>query len=185
MIIIVEGPDGSGKDTFIENLVKLTGMKHVRGSSFEISQRGPEGMFKKWKKMLMEEDDIIINRFCYSNLVYGPMYGYPTITHEQATELNELINDRAVVYYIDADTDIIVDRIERRGDDDIKPEEIKDLQASYDHMWKLMKPRMLVTIDSSDNSLLDISSHVYERVLAYNYVLDKMVRTNSKLQKGD
>ena len=185
MIIIVEGVDASGKDTFIENLVKLTGMKHVRGSSFEISQRGPEGMFKKWKKMLMEEDDIIINRFCYSNLVYGPMFGYPTITREQAKEINELVNDRAIVYYINADTDIIMDRISKRGDDDITPEDIEGLQASYKHMWKLMKPKMLVEIDSSDDSLIDIKSDVYGRVLAYNYVLDEIVRANLKVQKGD
>lgn len=188
MIIIVEGPDGSGKDTFIENLVKLTGVRHVRGSSFEISQGGPDKMYEKWMNMLLEEDDIIINRFCYSNLVYGPMYGYPTITKEQAREINELVNDRAIVYYIDADTDIIVDRIKKRGDDDIKPEEIKDLQASYEHMWKIMKPKMLVKIDSSDDSLLDISSSVYERVLAYSYILDKIVTENIKTQnkkKGD
>lgn len=188
MIIIVEGPDGSGKDTFIENLVKLTGMKHVRGSSFEISQGGPDKMYEKWMNMLLEEDDIIINRFCYSNLVYGPMYGYPTITKEQARKINKLVNERAIVYHIDANTDIIMERIKKRGDDDISPDEIKDLQASYNHMWDLMKPRMLVKIDSSDDNLLDMKSDVYSRVLEYNYVLDEIVNENMRtqnIQKGD
>lgn len=183
MIIIVEGVDASGKDTFIENIVKLTGMKHIRGSSFEIAQDGPDKMFEEWKRILLEEDNIIINRFCYSNLVYGPMYGYPTISHEQATELNELVDERAIVYYINADTDVIIDRINRRGDDDIGAGDIKDLQASYKIMWNLMKPKRLVRIDSSDDSLLDIDSSIYERVLAYNYVLDNIIRVNLNARK--
>lgn len=178
MIIIVEGPDGAGKDTFINNLAKLTGVKKIRGSSFEISQMGSEGMLDKWKEMLLCGENIIINRFFYSNAVYGPMFGYPTISPEQFIELNDLVNERAIVYYINADTDILIGRINARGDDDISTEDIKDIQSSYDHMWGLARPDRLIRIDSSDDSLLNMDSRLYERVLDYSYNLDKIIKKN-------
>lgn len=184
MKIIVEGVDASGKDTFIDNLVKLTGVDKVRGSSFEISKLGPEGMFEKWKEMLLSDEDMIVNRFFYSNAVYGPMFDYPTITPEQFIELNKLVDERAIIYYIDADTDILIERIKARGDEDISPDDIRDLQSSYNHMWGLAKPNRLITIDSSDNSLLDIDSRIYGRVLDYSYSLDKIIKKNlSKSEK--
>lgn len=166
MIIIVEGPDGSGKDTFINNLSKLTGFKHIRGSSFEISKSGSDGMYEKWVRMLLEEDDVIINRFLFSNLVYGPMYGYPTITFEKAYELLMDINKRAIVFYINADRDIIMNRIKNRGDDDIDPEDIEGIQIRYEELWKKAEPENFIKIDSSDDSLLDIDSDVYKNVIS-------------------
>lgn len=166
MIIIVEGPDGSGKDTFINNLEKLTDMRHVRGSSFEISQSGSKEMYRKWKDMLLKDNNIIINRFIYSNLVYGPMYNFPTITKNLADKIQEIVNERAVVVYINTDTDIIVDRIKSRGDEDIHSRDIKSIQLGYSELWSKYKPINFVEIDSGSNELLDINSETYKNLIS-------------------
>lgn len=180
MIIIVEGVDASGKDTFIDNLVKLTGVKKVRGSSFEISEKGPDAIVEHCKKILNSEEDLIVNRFFYSNGVYGPLYDYPTISVEQFMELHELVNERAILYYIDADTDKIVERINSRGDDMISASEIAEIKANYELMWDLSKPERLIRVDSTDDSLIDIDSPIYGRVVAYNTTLDLMIKEHEE-----
>lgn len=181
MIIIVEGVDASGKDTFIDNLVKLTGFKKIRGSSFELAQRGPDDMYNHWKTILDSKEDLIVNRFFYSNSVYGPMYDYPTLSIEQFKELHKLVNENAILYFINADTDVLMERINERGDNMVDMEDVKDLQAGYELMWSLAKPDRLIRIDSTDNSLIDIDSRLYQRVVQYNANLDEMIQKQKEL----
>lgn len=168
MIIIVEGVDASGKDTLINNLAKLTDMDVIRGSSFEMSAKGADAMFEGMKGILLDENDIILNRSFYSNAVYGPMYGYPTMTDAQFDELNKIVEEVAIIYYLTADTKIIVDRLTARGDKDIRAEDVEDIQAGYKHMWNRFKPSSLVTIDVSNIDLLSIDSDIYGKILEHN-----------------
>lgn len=165
MNIIVEGVDGVGKDSFINNLSSLTGREIIRGSSFEISEGGADAMFEKSKKILTEHDHAIINRFFYSNVVYGGLYNYPRMTKKQYHKLNEMVSETSVVYYLVADTDVIMKRIRKRGDDMINPEDIKKIQECYLEMWEEYHPKTLVVIDCNDDSLLDINSQIYSSVL--------------------
>lgn len=172
MNIIVEGVDGVGKDTFINNLSSLTGREVIRGSSFEISEGGAQEMFKKSKNILTEKDDAIINRFFYSNIVYGSIFNYPMMTKKQYKELNELVSRNAIVYYLTAETDVVMSRIEKRGDDMITKDDIKNIQDCYLEMWKDFTPKTLVVIDCNDDSLLDIKSAIYTSVLQNDLELD-------------
>lgn len=174
MIIIVEGSDAVGKDSMINNLSKLTNMEVVRGSSFEKSEEGADKMFEESKKLLLEEKDLILNRSFYSNAVYGPMYDYPTMTDEQFNELNRIVEEVGYIYYLTADTEVIMDRLNARGDKDIKAEDIKDIQAGYKHMWNRFKPSSLVTIDVTHIDLLDIDSDIYGKILENNRKHNKM-----------
>lgn len=174
MNIIVEGVDGVGKDSFIERLAELTDKKVMRGSSFEISQLGPEKMYEKLKEMIVSNDDLIINRFFYSNVVYGELYDYPMLSHEQYTELNDLVCDDAIVYYLVADTEIIKKRINNRGDDMVKPEEIQTIKDAYVEMWEKYTPRTIITIDTNDSCILDKNSHIYKSVLVNDLKLEEL-----------
>lgn len=174
MNIIVEGVDASGKDTFINNLAELTDKKVARGSSFEISELGPEEMYERLKEMIVSNDDLIINRFFYSNAVYGPLYDYPMLSHEQYLELNDLVCDSAIVYYLVADTKIIKNRIDNRGDDMVKPEEIQGIKDAYVEMWKKYTPKTLIVINTNDNSILDKNSDVYKKVLSNDLKLEAL-----------
>ena len=184
MIIIIEGADATGKDSMINNLSKLTNMEVVRGSSFEMSEKGADKMFEEAKKLLLEEKDLILNRSFYSNAVYGPMYKYPTMTDEQFNELNRIVEEVGVVYYLTADTGVIMDRLNARGDEDIKAEDIKDIQAGYKHMWNRFKPSSLVTIDVTHIDLLDIDSDIYGKILENNRKHNKMKKEEFKSRKN-
>ena len=183
MIIIVEGVDASGKDTLIRNLSKLTNMEVVRGSSFEMSEKGVDKMFEESKKLLLEEKDLILSRSFYSNAVYGPMYDYPTMSDEQFNELNRIVEEVGCVYYLTADTKVIMDRINERGDKDIKAEDIKDIQAGYKHMWNRFKPSSLITIDVTHIDLLNIDSAIYGKILENNRKHNKMKEEELKSRK--
>ena len=174
MNIIVEGVDGVGKDSFIERLAELTDKKVMRGSSFEISELGPEKMYEKLKEMITSNDDLIINRFFYSNAVYGPLYDYPMLSHEQYVELNDLVCDDAIVYYLVANTEIIKERINNRGDDKVKPEEIQGIKDAYTEMWKKYTPRTLIVINTNDNCILDKNSDIYKKVLSNDLKLEAL-----------
>ena len=183
MIIIVEGSDAVGKDTLINNLSKLTNMEVVRGSSFEMSEEGTDKMFEEARKLLLEGKDLILNRSFYSNAVYGPMYNYPTMSDEQFNELNRIVEEVGCIYYLTADTEVIMDRLNARGDKDIKAEDIKDIQAGYKHMWNRFKPSSLVTIDVTHIDLLDIDSGIYEKILENNRKHNKMKEEELRSRK--
>lgn len=183
MIIIVEGADAVGKDTLIRNLQKLTNIDVARGSSFEMSIGGADKMFEESKELLLKEEDLILNRSFYSNAVYGPMYGYPTMTDEQLSELNKIVEDVGCIYYLKADTDVVIDRLKSRGDEDIKPEEVKDIQAGYKHMWNRFNPSSLVTIDVTNIDLLDIESDIYTKILENNRKHNKMKKEEKEINE--
>ena len=183
MIIIVEGSDAVGKDSMINNLSKLTNMKVVRGSSFEMSEKGVDRMFEESKRLLLEEKDIILNRSFYSNAVYGPMYDYPTMSDKQFNELSRIVEEVGVVYYLTADTEVIMNRLNTRGDEDVKAEDIKDIQAGYKHMWNRFKPSSLVTIDVTHIDLLNIDSDIYGKILENNQKHNKMKEEELKSRK--
>ena len=184
MIIIVEGADATGKDSMINNLSKLTNIEVVRGSSFEISEKGADKMFEESKKLLLEEKDIILNRSFYSNAVYGPMYNYPTMSDEQFNELNRIVEEVGVVYYLTADTEVIMNRLNTRGDEDVKAEDIKDIQAGYKHMWNRFKPSSLVTLDVTHSDLLNIDSGIYGEILKNNLEHNKMKEEELRSRKS-
>lgn len=168
MNIIFEGSDGVGKSTLINNLVKLTGKPVIKGSSFEISEGGAEAMFEWSKAVLLNNKDVIIDRFFYSNMVYGKMYDYPTMTPEQYEELNSIVNETAVVYYLTADTEVLIERIMRRGDEHIQPEDIEKIQNVYEEIWRVCKPKNLVEIDTTNNQILDIKCEIYQTIIKHD-----------------
>lgn len=164
MKIIVEGCDGVGKDTFINNLSEILGIDSVRGSSFEISNGGADSMFKKSKDILDIEGNIIINRFFYSNLVYGDLYDYPMMRDEQYEQLNKMVQEKAIVYYLVADTEIIQQRINNRGDDMISPDDIDMIKQKYVDVWKKYHSNVVVIVTNS-NELLNKNSDIYQVVI--------------------
>ena len=133
MIVVLEGCDCVGKTTFAKSLAEKTGYEIVKGSSFEISELGADGMFK-YMMELLDRDNIIIDRFFHSNIVYGNLFRYPMMRVEQYDELLEKMNKRALLLYLHAPVSIIRKRMEFRGDDMIKVEDISDINRGYNKM---------------------------------------------------
>lgn len=170
MKIIVEGCDAVGKDTFINNISKLTKIPVTRGSSFEISNGGADAMFKHSKAILYGKERVLVNRFFYSNLVYGALYDYPMMEENQYKKLNDIVNRRAIVYYLTADTDVIAERMNERGDDMISSDDVEKIKDEYLKVWLKYKPVNLVVIDVTNEDLLDINSKIYSSVV--NHIMN-------------
>jgi thymidylate kinase len=152
-IIILEGCDGVGKDTVAESISKDLGMRILRGSSFEISELGKDGMFDYMMKLL-DSDNVILNRFFYSNIVYGKIFNYPMMDSEQYSKLLEKVNDKGVlVVNLVSSEDIIKDRLDKRGDDKVKSEHVSDIINSYsDEMKGFFKPEKLLIVSNEKES---------------------------------
>lgn len=153
-IIILEGCDCAGKSTLAEQLAKKTGYEIVKGSSFEISQLGAEGMFK-YMMELLNRDNIIIDRFYLSNYVYGNLYNYPTMEEEQFVRLASTADTRALTIIVESPECVIKTRMKQRGDNDIKVEEVASILAKYDEVLNddiedhaTIKPLLSIRYDS-------------------------------------
>jgi len=164
MIIILEGCDCAGKTTFAEKLSERTGYEIVKGSSFEISELGADGMFKHMMELL-DRKNIIIDRFFYSNAIYGDMYGYPTMEVDQYVKLRNKMNEKALLVYLHAPTHILESRMRKRGDDMIKVEDIRDIKEYYrDVLQGLLTPKTLLSLDTNESNFDIATSMVAEFV---------------------
>jgi thymidylate kinase len=152
MIIIMEGCDCTGKTTFAEMLAEKTGFEVVKGSSFEIAELGQFGMYEHmWN--LLDRDNIIIDRFLYSNLVYGSIYNYPMMQPIQYMSLVEKLNRRALVVYLQASPIVISERMAIRGDDMIKADDIHTILASYNNNINgLFMPKTMLSLDTTNSN---------------------------------
>lgn len=157
MIIIIEGVDCSGKSTFASKLAEKTGFEVIKGSSFEISELGSDGMYN-YMMELLDKKDIIIDRFLWSNLVYGLLYSYPMMLPEQYDALIDKLDRKAFVIYLHAPEGVIRYRMGERGDDMVRQDEISPILTEYKNvMYGYFRPKMMMSLDTS-NSDFDIAT---------------------------
>ena len=117
MIVILEGNEANFKTTVADKLSKHLGLPVVKGSSFELAKCSNEELFEHFKG-LGEMDNIILDRFIYSNQNYATLYkDYAILTDEQRTEIESMVKQKATVYYLHAGEEVIKSRINKRGDD--------------------------------------------------------------------
>lgn len=149
MIIFAEGCDCVGKTTFAEMLAEKTGFEIVKGSSFEISELGADGMFE-YMMGILDKKDIIVDRFFYSNLVYGELFGYPMMTEDQYDRLVEKLDKKGIVLYLHAPEGTIRYRMANRGDDMVKEERIKSILEKYQEvLFGDFRPKSMMVLDTS------------------------------------
>lgn len=161
MIIILEGIDCSGKSTLAKKLSERTGFEIVQGSSFEISQLGADGMFEHLVNLL-ENDDIIMDRTFYSNLVYGELFDYPMMTSEQYDILVETIDKNALVVYLYASSGVIKYRMKNRGDDMIRINDVDNILEKYNEvLYGDFRPKMMLSIDTDNTSSTETEKMIH------------------------
>lgn len=118
MIIILEGPDGSGKTTLANKLAEQTGYDVVH-MSMPKSEEEKVKMFSMYKQALEESDNVIFDRCWYSEMAYGPvMRGASYISHNNMYELENILAKKgAIVIYCKDNPKTLWSRCMRRGED--------------------------------------------------------------------
>ncbi|MGQ9007614.1 hypothetical protein ACTXHP_05190 [Bacillus stercoris] len=133
-LIILEGPDCCFKSTVAAKLSEELKCPIIKGSSFELATSGNEKLFEHFNK-LADQDNVIIDRFVYSNLVYAAKFkDYSIITEEQQRAIEEKIRHKAKVIYLHADPKVIKKRLLARGDEYIVNEDIEPVLELYNQV---------------------------------------------------
>ncbi|MCY7757792.1 hypothetical protein [Bacillus inaquosorum] len=130
-LVILEGPDCCFKSTVATKLSKELKYPIIKGSSFELATSGNEKLFEHFIK-LADKDNVIIDRFAYSNLVYAKKFkDYSILTEQQLRIIESKIKTKAKVAYLHADPKIIKERLSIRGDECIEGKDIDSILDLY------------------------------------------------------
>ena len=117
MLIVLEGHEAVFKTTVAEKVHKKLGLPIIKGSSFELSTATNKELFRYFKECA-QKDNVIYDRFIYSNQTYATIYSdYTILSDKQRNYIEGLIKDKAIIYYLFADDETIKKRIQERGDD--------------------------------------------------------------------
>jgi len=136
MILIIEGPDGSGKTTLAEYLSKQMGfpIKHRSNPKTEEEKRE---MMQSYIDDIKNSNNIIWDRCFYSEMVYGPvMRDKSYITKYQMLDLEQmLLKAGALVIYCTDDTLELWERCQTRGEHYITTVELMgEIKTRYDKL---------------------------------------------------
>jgi thymidylate kinase len=131
MFIIIDGCDATYKTTLANKLAKKLNFPVIKGSSFELSKCNNKQLFDHFLK-LAELDNVVIDRFIYSNLVYASLYsGYAILNQNQFDEIENLIKNKVLLIYLTSDAETIKNRLKSRGDNYVNEDMIEKILNKY------------------------------------------------------
>ena len=118
MIIIIEGPDGSGKTTLAKQLSQQTGWSIVHRSQPK-SEEEKAQMMQGYIDALKMGKNMIFDRCWYSEMAYGPtMRDESVISYPQMYALEALAAKHgALIIYCTDKPDTLWRRCQKRGED--------------------------------------------------------------------
>ena len=135
MVIIVEGPDGTGKTTLIKELCKDVNYVELKG----IPRNYPD-QFKHWSNLLsscsMSSITYVIDRCFLSEIVYRCVKDdlYPNITFNK---ILELLNIKHVIYIL-CKTDNAYKYATERGEEYVNENEHKLITDYYNVLFTML-----------------------------------------------
>ena len=152
MILIIEGPDGSGKTTLANQLSKQTGypvIHRVQPKNDEDKQR----MLDEYMDILQSGKNAIFDRSWYSEMVYGPiMRDTSVITYPHMYTLETLLAKRGgMIIYCTDKPETLWRRATRRGEDYITEYgTFVDICEAFDELMSVPHKIPVVKYDYKD-----------------------------------
>lgn len=118
MIIILEGPDGSGKTTLAEKLHKQTGYMLLHRTQPK-TEEDKKRMMEEYVQVIKAGKNCILDRSWYSEMVYGPvMRDEAIISYPQMYQLERLLAKHgAIIIYCTSTKETLWKRCKSRGED--------------------------------------------------------------------
>lgn len=137
MILIIEGPDGSGKTTLAEQLSKQTGYPIVHRSQPKTDEE-KKRMMGQYIQDIKAGKNVIWDRCWYSEMCYGPvMRDASVITYPQMYELEAMLaKTGAMIIYCTGPKAALWTRCQKRGEDYITSRD--DFNAICDKFDEVM-----------------------------------------------
>ena len=151
MFIIVEGPDGAGKSTAIDQLTHAL-WKHKRGCVLVNPKRSPnQHALIEYKERLDFYQpgsgvDLILDRSWYSEPIYGPIWrGTSSVTLYQRQQLEAwALAKGAVVVLLEETDETLVERVFSRSDDVDVEHMTPELVREYAYQYRLQSQSWLL-----------------------------------------
>jgi thymidylate kinase len=136
MIYILEGNELNGKSTVAKLLSDKLGYEIIKGSSFEQSKCSHDELFSKFLNMVVGNDNIIMDRFIYSNLIYGNMYKDFAVINDGEKRLIESLMElsNTKVIYLHADVETLKERYSKRGDEYVPISKLETINEKYEEL---------------------------------------------------
>lgn len=118
MIIIVEGPDGSGKTTLANKIAKQNGYIMLHRSQPKTEEE-KQNMMAEYLQVIKAGKNVVMDRCWYSEMVYGPiMRDASVITYPEMYELEKLLCKKgALLIYCTDKPEVLWKRCQERGED--------------------------------------------------------------------
>lgn len=167
MLIIIEGTDCTYKSTVCNKLSEQLNIPIIKGSSFEIATGTEQSMYEHFKMISTSKQPMIVDRYLYSNLTYAPLYPkYTMISPEHAKEIEDDLNKRddVHVFYLYAHVDALKQRMEERGDEMIKSDELGAINKKYNQVLSESNFHLFHMIDTEFFNSDEIVEHILKRV---------------------
>lgn len=131
VMIILEGNEANFKTTIANKLHAKLNLPIVKGSTFEFAANGNEELFNRMND-LAKLDNVILDRFIYSNLVYADLYDdFSILNTDQVKNIESQIKDKALLIYLYAPTDTLIKRVEERGDEYVATDRLEGINLKY------------------------------------------------------
>lgn len=146
VIIIIEGPDGTGKTTLANSL-----LKSLEGHDFELMHRThitdmpKSDLFEIYRGILTSGKNLILDRAWYSEMCYGPVFrGESHISKSGMHILEELLN-MVGGFVIYCHTDRSYELSHERGEDYVDTrEQHEQVCANYEQLFKGLKHKVVI-----------------------------------------
>lgn len=139
MVIIIEGPDGTGKSTLAERVSKQTGWP-VEHRSKPSSDEEKARMMSEYETIATSNNNVILDRCWYSEMTYGKvMRDQACICEGQMLKLESDLaqNGGAIIIYCPG-TDDTFKACQERGEDYITShEKYKEICAEYENIMNM------------------------------------------------
>lgn len=122
MIYIIEGPDGAGKTTLVEQIKKSHMNAKVLHFGAPQTPEEADNYYKVYAEAINAKRDdevLIFDRSWYSDIVYGPvMRNRQEMTQEHADMLSAMVVARGggIIIYCTAPIKVLWARCQRRGE---------------------------------------------------------------------
>lgn len=160
--IVFEGLDGTGKTSLAQMVAKIIDSEYTHNDKSKTYEEGKANSYN-YISTLRRSNEAVIDRLVHTGeAVYAPVYrGYDGSDYFEDLESKMLEEFNIIIVYVTAKEEIIKSRLEYRGEDYIKTEDLNKLKENYERYLSNTKIPY-VTFDNSEVGILDNAMKVID-----------------------